>query len=111
MDKRRAFLIQQIIWIAIGFAASLAISLVVPFTYSFGVMMIVFLGISYAVRTWAMMKIRHSGSSSYFDTSVSDYIVGRFNRGKALNFYCMNCGFKHDKRECPNCGSKARRIG
>ena len=109
MDQRRAFLIQQIIWIAIGFALSLAISLVVPFPYSFGVMMIVFLGISYAVRAWAMMKIRHLGSS-YFNESVYDHILG-FNHGNALNFYCMNCGYKHNKRECPNCGSKARRIG
>ncbi len=108
MDQRRAFLVQQIIWLAIGFAVSLAISQVVPFPYSLGVMMIVFLGISYAVRAWAMMKIRHS--LNHFNESVSDYILG-FNRAKALNFYCMNCGLKHDKRECPNCGSKARRIG
>jgi hypothetical protein len=109
MDQRRTFLIQQIIWIAIGFALSLTISLVVPFPYSFGVMMIVFLGISYAVRAWAMMKIRHLGN--YFnESSVSDYILG-FNHGNALNFYCMNCGYKHNKRECPDCGSKARRIG
>jgi hypothetical protein len=109
MDHQgRAFLIQQIIWIAIGFAISLAISFSVPFPYSLGIMMVVFLGISYAVRAWTMMKIRHS--DGYFNESISHYILG-FNRGKALNFYCMNCGFKHDKRECPNCGSKARRVG
>jgi hypothetical protein len=109
MDHQgRAFLIQQIIWIAIGFAISLAISFLVPFPYSLGIMVIVFLGISYAVRAWAMMKIRRSGS--YFNESISDYILG-FNNGKALSFYCMNCGSKHDKRECPNCGSKARRAG
>ncbi len=108
MDRRRAFLLQQIIWLAIGFAASLAISLVVPFPYSLGVMMIVFLVISYAVRARAMMKIRRSGS--HFNEALSNYILG-FNQGKALNFYCMNCGFKHGKRECPHCGSKARRVG
>ena len=108
MDQRRFFLIQQMIWVALGFAVSLIISLVIPFPYSFGLMMIVFLGISYAVRAWAMMKIRHSGS--YFNESVSDYILG-FKHGNALNFYCMNCGFKHNKRECPNCGGKARKIG
>ena len=108
MDQRRAFLIQQVIWIAIGFAISMTISLVVPFPYSIGVMMAVFVGISYAIRAWAIMKIRHLGS--HLNESVSDYILG-FDHGKALKFYCMNCGLKHDKRECPNCGSKARRIG
>jgi hypothetical protein len=109
MDHQgRAFLLQQVIWIAIGFAISLAISFLVPFPYSLGIMMGVFLGMSYAIRAWAMRKIRHS--ASFFNESISDHILG-FNHGKALNFCCMNCGSKHDKRECPNCGSKARRAG
>ncbi|MDQ3908937.1 MAG: hypothetical protein M3232_00845 [Thermoproteota archaeon] len=89
--SKESFSNLQIIWIAIGFAVSLAIFLVVPFPYFFGVMMIVFLGILYAVRAWAMMKIRHTGTS-YFNESISDYILG-FNHGNALNFYCMNCGY------------------
>jgi hypothetical protein len=109
MDPQgRAFLIQQIIWIAIGFAISLAISFLVPFPYSLGLMMAVFLGISYAIRAWAMRKIRRS--AGHFNESIYDYILG-FSQGKALKFYCMNCGSKHDKRECPKCGSKARRVG
>jgi hypothetical protein len=104
----RAFLIQQIIWIAIGFAISLAISFLVPFPYSLGIMMGAFLGMSYAIRAWAMGKIRQSAGD--FNESIYDHILG-FNRGKALKFYCMNCGSKHDKRECPKCGSKARRVG
>ena len=93
---------------AIGFSTSLAISFLLPFPFSLGIMIIVFLGMFYAVRTWALMRIRDKGSN--FSESLSDYILG-FNQRKALNFYCMNCGFKHDKRECPNCGSKATRIG
>jgi hypothetical protein len=109
MDHQgRAFLIQQIIWIAIGFAISLAISFLVPFPYSLGIMLGVFLGISYGIRAWAMRKIRRS--AGYFNESIYNYILG-FNHGRALTFYCMNCGFKHDKRECPKCGSKARKVG
>jgi hypothetical protein len=106
--QQRAFLIQQTIWIAIGFAISFAISFLVPFPYSLGIMMGVFLGISYAIRAWAMRKIRESAGD--FNESIYDSILG-FNHGKALKFYCMNCGAKHDKRECPKCGSKARRAG
>jgi hypothetical protein len=109
MDHQgRAFLIQQIIWIAIGFAISLAISFLIPFPYSLGIMLCVFLGISYGIRGWAMRKIRRSAGD--FNESIYDYILG-FNQGKALKFYCMICGFKHDKRVCPKCGSKARKVG
>ena len=97
MDHQgRVFLVQQIIWIAIGFAISLAISFLVPFPYSLGLMMGVFLGISYAIRAWAMRKIRRS--AGHFNESIYDYILG-FSQGKALKFYCMNCGSKHDKRD------------
>jgi hypothetical protein len=106
--QRRAFVIQQVIWIAIGFAISLAISFVVPFPYSLGITMGVFLGISYAIRGWAMSKIKRSAGD--FSESIHDYILA-FSQGKTLKFYCMSCGFKHDKRECPKCGSKARRVG
>ena len=105
--QKRAFLVQQITWIAIGFVINFAISFLVPFPYSLGIMMIAFVGILYAVRAWAMVKIKHSGSN--FNESISAYILG-FNHRQALNFYCMSCGLKHDKRECPNCGSKARRL-
>jgi Zn finger protein HypA/HybF involved in hydrogenase expression len=30
---------------------------------------------------------------------------------KPVNYYCMNCGTKHNDRECPKCGSKMKRIG
>jgi hypothetical protein len=109
MDQQgRTFLIQQVIWLAIGFAISLTISFLVPFPYSLGIMMGTFLGISYAIRAWVMRKIRRS--AGHFSESISDYVLG-FNHGKALNFYCMNCGSRHDMRECPHCGSKAKRAG
>ncbi|HKG87762.1 MAG TPA: hypothetical protein VKA95_05500 [Nitrososphaeraceae archaeon] len=25
--------------------------------------------------------------------------------------YCMNCGKEHNEITCPNCGSKAKRVG
>ena len=79
----RAFLIQQIIWIAIGFAISLAISFLVPFPYSLGIMMGIFLGLSYAIRAWAMRKIRRP--AGHLDESIYDYFLG-FSQGKPLKF-------------------------
>jgi DNA-directed RNA polymerase subunit RPC12/RpoP len=28
-----------------------------------------------------------------------------------LNYYCMNCGLKHNRAACPKCGSKMKRVG
>ncbi len=29
----------------------------------------------------------------------------------SVNYYCMNCGAKHNQVSCPRCGSKMKRVG
>ena len=29
----------------------------------------------------------------------------------SLNYYCMNCGTRHNQSACPKCGSKMKRVG
>jgi hypothetical protein len=33
------------------------------------------------------------------------------NQSRPLRYYCMNCGKEHNEITCPNCGSKAKRVG
>jgi rubrerythrin len=30
---------------------------------------------------------------------------------KGIDYYCINCGTKHNKVACPNCGSKMKKAG
>jgi rubrerythrin len=27
-----------------------------------------------------------------------------------VNYYCMNCGIKHDQAKCPKCGSRIKEL-
>lgn len=108
MNQQRAFLIQQIAWISAGFALGLLISFVLPFPASVGATMIIFVALSYAVKAWAMRKLKGSYASSQ---SFSGTFLGLGQFEKKLEFRCMVCGLHHNKRECPKCGSKAVRAG
>jgi len=41
--------------------------------------------------------------------SLSSSMSG--NQNRPLKYYCMNCGKEHNEITCPNCGSKAKRVG
>jgi len=88
------------IWMGITLGMSVAISFLLPFPYSLVVIVGVFLGINYFMRKrqLRMMGIG-GGMSSFFG-----------GRERAVTFYCMNCGFKHNERSCPRCGSTGTRI-
>ncbi|MEP0825626.1 MAG: hypothetical protein HRF40_09080 [Nitrososphaera sp.] len=108
MNQQKKFLIQQIGWIAGGFAIGLAISSILPFPYALGAMMVVFLAISYAVRFWAIRRIKRAYSSA---ASFSSNMLRSDPLERKLEFRCTTCGTSHKLRECPKCGSKAVRAG
>jgi len=87
------------IWMVITLGMSIAISLVVPFPYSFVVIIGVFLGINYFMRKKQLRMMGMGGMGSLFG-----------GHERAVTFYCMNCGFKHNDRSCPRCGSTGTRI-
>ena len=88
------------IWMGITLGMSVAISFLLPFPYSLVVIVGVFLGINYFMRKrqLRMMGIG-GGMGSFFG-----------GRERAITFYCMNCGFKHNERSCSRCGSTGTRI-
>jgi len=90
---------------AIYIAIALAISFIVPFPYSFIAIIGTLLLVSYYIRRHQFRRIGLFGSSSMF--GGSGY---RSNSNSSLNYYCMNCGRKHNQSACPKCGSKMKRV-
>ncbi len=88
---------------AIYFAIALAISFIVPFPFSLIAIIGALLFVSYYVRRRQFGRIGLSDSSSMFG--------GSGNPSGQLNYYCMNCGRKHNQAACPKCGSKMKRVG
>jgi len=41
----------------------------------------------------------------------SSMFGGSGNPSGPLNYYCMNCGRRHNQAACPKCGSKMKRVG
>jgi hypothetical protein len=81
---------------AIYFAIALAISFIVPFPFSLIAIIGALLFVGYYVRRRQFGRI---GSSMFGNPSGP------------LNYYCMNCGRRHNQAACPKCGSKMKRVG
>ena len=101
----------MVIYLGIG----AVVSLLLPFPYAMGVMLIVIL-LGNIIRT--EIRLRKAGmggikgkykslSSSGFGHSSSN----SSNLYNAIKYYCLNCGKEHSQLTCPNCGSKAVKAG
>jgi len=102
-ESTKRFLRNQLMWIAIYFGIALAVSFFIPFPYSFLVLIGIVMSLAFYRRR------RFSGqmggtSGSFFGGG------GPFGR-KSVNYYCINCGTKHNQIACPNCGSKLKKAG
>ncbi|OLC22525.1 MAG: hypothetical protein AUH71_06230 [Thaumarchaeota archaeon 13_1_40CM_4_48_7] len=96
----KRFMQTQMMWIVLSLGISFALSFLIPFPYSLFAIVGVFLGINYFMRKKQLrMMGRMGGISSMFGGGE-----------KPVVFYCITCGFKHNKRSCPRCGSTGRRI-
>jgi hypothetical protein len=87
-------------WIAIYFAISLAISIIIPFPFSLVAIIGVVLLLSFYVRK-RMMRRMGFGMGNF----------SMFGSASSVNYYCMSCGTKHNEVACPKCGSKMKRVG
>jgi len=90
---------------AVYLAIGLGISFILPFPFSLIAIIGALLFLSYYRRKRQFGTIGISGSSSIF--GGSGYRTGN----TPLNYYCINCGTRHNQSACPKCGSKMKRIG
>jgi hypothetical protein len=90
-------------WIAISIAISLVLAFILPFPFDIIAIIAVFLSINYFIRQRQMRKMGLN-AWSFFGSAAGP--------GKqSVNYYCINCGTKHNQAACPNCGSKLKKAG
>jgi hypothetical protein len=104
-NSKRRFLIETLIWIGIYFGIAFIISRLVPFPYSLIAIIIAVMGLGFYRRR---RYFRRTGQA---ESSGSSYFGSMFGSQKNVNYYCLNCGTKHDQTSCPNCGSKLKKAG
>lgn len=107
-DSTKKFMLNQLMWIGIYFGLSIAISIGaaqvgLPWPASLVILIIVIFGIAFWRRR-SMMSRMGQGGGSFFGG-------GNPFGSKGIDYYCMNCGTKHNKVACPNCGSKLKKAG
>jgi len=104
-DTKR-FLQSQIMWLGISLAISFTISLLLPFPISLVAMIGIFITLNYFIRRRQMRMMGMGGVGSFFGGG------SMFGGGQRIvEYYCLNCGAKHNERACPNCGSSMKRVG
>ena len=90
-------------WIGISMAISLALAFLLPFPFDIIAIIAVFLGINYFIRQRQMRKMGLN-AWSFFGSSAGP-------KNQSVNYYCINCGTRHNQAACPNCGSKLKKAG
>jgi hypothetical protein len=104
-NSKKRFVIETAMWIGIYFAIAFVISRLLPFPYSLIAVFIAVMGLGIYRRR------RYFGQRGQAGSSGSSYFGSMFESQKNVNYYCMNCGTKHNQAACPNCGSKLKKAG
>ena len=107
-DSTKKFMLNQLIWIGIYFGISIAITIAasaakLPWEVSIVLVIAVIFGIAFWRRR-SMMSRMGQGGGAFFGG-------GNPFGSRGIDYYCMNCGTKHNKAACPNCGSKLKKTG
>ncbi len=105
-DSTKRFIVNQAMWLGIYFGISIAVMTAaqaagLPWPAAFGILIAVIIGLSMYRRRQFMRKMGQSQGSFFGGGSSS----------KTVEYYCMNCGTKHNKAACPNCGSRMKKVG
>jgi hypothetical protein len=109
-------LYNYLIWLCIYLVAAVAIVFIIPFPFSFYLSMFVLLLINMVRRIVALRRVNETVLRAIYEWFISLGDTNKLDRAvrfwhTPIKFYCMNCGNKHRKIVCPQCGSKAVRMG
>jgi hypothetical protein len=106
MDSNtKSFVIETLIWMGIYFGIAFVVSRFLPFPYSLIVIVAAVIALGIYRRRRQLRKAGQASSQS------SSYFGNIFGSQRSVNYYCINCGTKHDQVSCPNCGSKLKKAG
>jgi hypothetical protein len=110
IDDDRRFIIRRLMWVGLYLGIGLILIFVLPAPYDLISVFGLFILINF-LRVRGFMK-RYGGISRIRDVlgSLLSSTSGN-NQSRPLKYYCMNCGKEHKEISCPNCGSKAKRVG
>ena len=105
-----------LMWLLIYMGIGLAISFIIPFPLSLGVLLIVLVLLNIYRTDLALRRQGRGGikglykslSSSVNQTNTRDAAGSEYT---PIKFYCMNCGYEHRNYACPRCGSKTLKVG
>ena len=84
-------------------AISLALAFLLPFPFDIIAIIAVFLSMNYFIRQRQMRKMGLN-AWSFFGSAADP-------KNQSVNYYCINCGTRHNLAACPNCGSKLKKAG
>jgi hypothetical protein len=101
-ENTKRFLRNQLMWIGIYFGIALVVSFFIPFPYSFIALIAIIMSLAF---------YRRRQFSRQMDGASGSFFGGRPFGQKGVNYYCINCGTKHNQIACPNCGSKLKKAG
>ena len=107
--SNRQFLANQLILMAISFGISIAISIIIPFPISLAVIVGVFILLNFYMRNRMMRKMGMGTGGRGIFNSMSSSVAAASN--SSLKYYCMSCGTEHNQAQCPNCGSRMKKVG
>ncbi len=103
-------------WLLVYMGIALAISFLIPYPLSLGVLVVVLVLLN-VFRTDLALKRQGMGGIKGLYKSISSGADRGSDRGSkgfgyaSIKFYCMTCGYEHRNEDCPRCGSKAVKVG
>jgi len=88
---------------AVYIGISFALSLILPFPISLIAFLGLFILINILRARYVLKKMSIDMKGLIKSSQMQDY--------SPIKYYCMSCGKEHKEIECPNCGSKMKRVG
>ena len=104
-SNTKRFILETLMWIGIYFGIAFIISRLLPFPIS--LIVIVFAVIALGL----FRRRRYFRKTGQASSPGSSYLGNMFGSQGGINYYCLNCGTKHNQISCPNCGSKLKKAG
>ena len=105
----KRFIIHRLMWLLIFMGSGIVLVFLLPFPFDLISIAGLFVLMTYLRDMREMKRFGGTGGIRDLFGSFSSSMSG--SQRRPLRYYCMNCGKEHNEITCPNCGSKAKRVG